>query len=67
MRLQKRVFGKGRASFLRFGQAQITRRHRFDPEGFEQRTDFAHLASIVAGDDQLSGGKFSVSHAFLIP
>src|SRR5690606_34644424 len=52
MRLEAGIFGKGRAGFLRLGQAEFAGRDQFQPEGLEQFLEFLQLAGIVGGKDE---------------
>ena len=51
-RLEFGIGGEGGAGLFRLGQTQLAGADRLDAVRAEQRLDLAHLAGIVAGDDQ---------------
>ena len=53
--LQIGIVDEGGADLVRLGQVQLGGGDRLDAIGAEQVADLAHLAFIVAGDDQLAG------------
>ena len=65
MGLQQRIFGKAGAGLVGFRQAKFTCRYRLDTIRRQQGADFTDLACIMAGDDQLAGFEFAVSHKCL--
>ena len=54
-RLQIGIVDEGGADLVGLGQVELGRRDRLDAIGAEQVGDLAHLARIVAGDDQPAG------------
>ena len=52
VRLQSGILDEALAGLLRLRQPELARRHRLDAEWREQIGDLAHLAFIVAGDDE---------------
>ena len=52
MRLEPGVGGKTRTGLFGFGQVQFRRRHDLGALRFEESCDLAHLARVVAGDNQ---------------
>ena len=59
-RLQLRIAAKAVLGLLGFGEAEVARRDRLDAIFAEQRGDLAHLAGIVAGDDERAGLELAV-------
>jgi hypothetical protein len=48
---------EGRAGFFRLGQVEVAGGDHLEPVGRQQILDLAHLALIVAGDDQRPGSR----------
>ena len=59
MRLDQRIFGKGCSGFFRFWQAKLPRGHRLNAIRGKEIANFAHLALIMAGNDQTAGGQLA--------
>ena len=56
-RLQIGIVDEGGADLVGLGQIELGRRDRLDAVGAEQFADLAHLAFVVAGDDQPAGSE----------
>src|SRR3546814_2876165 len=59
MCFQQRIVAERLPRLFGLGQAKVARRYRIDPERLEQRANLAHLAGIMAGDDELAGGELA--------